>query len=94
MSVIEPHELGEFQSFKVVDFLANQLDSLLVEVLTTAEEQPIDATLSIPKQHRHLSVSNVLRAGQVGQISQLINEQVNPDIRADLQPFYVLIKIY
>ena len=70
--------------------MANQLDSFMIQLLATAKEQSVYTVLTITQQHRHLSVCDVLCTGQVSEICQFINKQVNSNITIYLQPFFII----
>ncbi len=88
MGIIELDEPGQFEFFQIFNFIACHLNGLQVEFLTAAEEQSTNVILVISQQHSDFPVSNVLCAGEMSQVGQLIDVQVDTNAAAYLQPFY------
>ena len=84
MNVIKFDEFRKFESFEVVDFRTDQFNSFVVEVLTTREENSADVGFAITQKNCHFLISDRLSTGEVSQVGQLVNKQVDSDIRAKL----------
>ena len=84
MNVIEFDEFRKFESFEVVNFRTDQFNSFVVEVLTTREENSADVVFGITQKNCHFLISDRLSTGEVSQVGQLVNKQVDSDIRAKL----------
>jgi hypothetical protein len=84
MNVIEFDELGKLKSFEVVDLRTDQLNSFVVEFFTTGKKNSTDVTLTISQKNCDFLISDRLSTGEMSQVSQLVNEKVDPDIRNKL----------
>ena len=83
VGVVESDEFGKFESLEMGDFCADELDSFLVEFLAAAKPKSIGRVFSVAKENCNFSVGDGLCAGKLGQIRQLVDEEVDSDVRTN-----------